>query len=59
MLAVQNLKFCQTLAVKLTFREIDIFQSIDRKFFVPQNIEIPQGGCAGDLARIKKLFKRI
>ena len=53
-LAVQNLKFCQTLAIKLT--KIDIFQSINRKFFVPQNITIPQGGCAGDRARIKKLF---
>jgi hypothetical protein len=27
--------------------EIDIFQSINRKFFVAQNVEILQGGCGG------------
>jgi hypothetical protein len=51
---VQNLKFFQTLAVNLS--EIDIFQSINQKFFVSQNVQILQGGCAGDWARIKKLF---
>jgi hypothetical protein len=39
-----------------SWHEIDIFQSINRKFFVPQNVEILQEGCAGDWARIKKLF---
>jgi hypothetical protein len=35
----------------------DIFQSINRKIFVPQNVEILQGGCArGEPGKNKEAF---
>ena len=48
MVSSAKFEISQTLAIKLTFREINKFESINRKFFVNQIIEIPQGGCVGD-----------